>query len=51
MSRRVDEARVVDTVAKQLFIGGTWVDATGARTSEVIDPATRSDRRRSLVKT
>ncbi len=38
----MNEARVVAAVDKQLFIGGRWVDATGGRTSEVIDPATGS---------
>lgn len=38
----MNEARVVAAVDKQLFIGGKWVDATGGRTSEVIDPATGS---------
>ncbi|MCV7149904.1 NAD-dependent succinate-semialdehyde dehydrogenase [Mycolicibacterium pyrenivorans] len=34
-----DEARVVDAVDKRLFIDGTWVDASGGRTSEVLDPS------------
>ncbi len=34
------EASVVDRVGKQLFIGGQWRDAEGARTFEVEDPAT-----------
>ena len=38
----MNEARVVAAVDKQLFIGGKWVDATGGRTSEVVDPATGS---------
>ena len=33
---------MVAAVDKQLFIGGKWVDATGGRTSEVVDPATGS---------
>ncbi|MDZ4270937.1 MAG: aldehyde dehydrogenase family protein, partial [Mycobacterium sp.] len=37
-----NEARVVEAVDKRLFIDGKWVDATGGRTSEVIDPATGS---------
>ncbi len=31
---------VVDGVAKQLFIGGEWVDAEGGATLDVVDPAT-----------
>ena len=35
-----DEAKVVDGVAKQLFVGGRWVDATGGATFDVTDPST-----------
>jgi succinate-semialdehyde dehydrogenase/glutarate-semialdehyde dehydrogenase len=35
-----DEAKVVDAVEKRLFIDGKWVDATGGRTFDVVDPAT-----------
>jgi len=34
------EQHVVSAVPKQLFIGGTWIDATGGRTFEVADPST-----------
>ena len=34
------EASVVDGVGKQLFIGGKWRDAEGAKTFDVEDPAT-----------
>jgi succinate-semialdehyde dehydrogenase / glutarate-semialdehyde dehydrogenase len=36
----VTESTVVDTVPKQLFIGGEWVDATEGATLPVEDPAT-----------
>ncbi|UGS39206.1 NAD-dependent succinate-semialdehyde dehydrogenase [Capillimicrobium parvum] len=34
------EQTVLDSVRKQLFIGGRWVDATGGETLPVEDPAT-----------
>ncbi|BBX15412.1 NAD-dependent succinate-semialdehyde dehydrogenase [Mycolicibacterium duvalii] len=34
------EARVVEKVDKSLFIDGKWVEATGGRTFDVLDPAT-----------
>lgn len=34
-----DENKVVAAVTKQLFVGGTWVDASDRGTFEVIDPA------------
>ena len=34
------EASVVDRVPKGLFIGGTWRDATGGGTLDVLDPST-----------
>jgi succinate-semialdehyde dehydrogenase/glutarate-semialdehyde dehydrogenase len=34
------EAKVVDGVAKQLFIAGRWVDASGGATFDVLDPST-----------
>ena len=35
-----DEARVVQTVEKRLFIDGKWLDASDGRTFDVVDPAT-----------
>ncbi|MFG1930214.1 NAD-dependent succinate-semialdehyde dehydrogenase [Mycobacterium sp. NPDC048908] len=35
-----NEARVVDTVEKRLFIDGKWTDAENGRTFDVVDPAT-----------
>jgi succinate-semialdehyde dehydrogenase/glutarate-semialdehyde dehydrogenase len=40
MSIATDEQSVVDSVHKNLYIGGEWRDATGGGTLEVIDPAT-----------
>src|SRR5690349_18559099 len=40
MSTITEEARVVDAVRKQLFVGGEWRDATGGATLTVEDPAT-----------
>ncbi len=40
MSTITEESRVLDGVAKQLFIGGEWRDATGGNTLKVEDPAT-----------
>jgi hypothetical protein len=34
------EAKLVDGVAKQLFIDGCWVDASGGATFDVLDPWT-----------
>ena len=34
------EQSVLDSVPKQLYIGGAWVDASGGATFEVEDPAT-----------
>ncbi|SDT34435.1 NAD-dependent succinate-semialdehyde dehydrogenase [Microlunatus soli] len=34
------ETAVIDAVNKQLFIGGSWTDASGAATFDVHDPAT-----------
>jgi succinate-semialdehyde dehydrogenase / glutarate-semialdehyde dehydrogenase len=34
------ESAVVSGVHRQLFIGGTWVDATGGATFDVLDPST-----------
>jgi succinate-semialdehyde dehydrogenase/glutarate-semialdehyde dehydrogenase len=34
------EAKVVDGVAKQLFIDGRWIDASGGGTFDVLDPST-----------
>jgi succinate-semialdehyde dehydrogenase/glutarate-semialdehyde dehydrogenase len=42
MTLEATEHRVVSAVPKQLFIGGSWVDATGGRTLEVVDPSTGS---------
>ena len=36
----VAASRVLQAVPKQLFIDGTWRDAAGGRTFEVVDPAT-----------
>jgi succinate-semialdehyde dehydrogenase/glutarate-semialdehyde dehydrogenase len=33
------EAKVVDAVAKRLFINGQWVDAADGRTFDVVDPS------------
>src|SRR5690349_3226766 len=38
--RGADERRVVDQVPKQLFVDGSWVDAEGGATFEVLDPST-----------
>ena len=35
-----DEDRVVTAVEKRLFIDGKWLDASGGRTFDVVDPAT-----------
>jgi succinate-semialdehyde dehydrogenase / glutarate-semialdehyde dehydrogenase len=40
MAIATEEQAVVDKVAKRLYIGGEWRDATGGATLEVIDPAT-----------
>src|SRR6266567_7920421 len=40
MAIATQEQTVVDSVKKQLFIGGEWIDATEARTLPVEDPAT-----------
>src|SRR5438477_3206124 len=40
MSIATREQSVVDDVAKQLYIGGDWRDASGGETLEVEDPAT-----------
>jgi succinate-semialdehyde dehydrogenase/glutarate-semialdehyde dehydrogenase len=40
MSTITEESRVLESVAKQLFIGGEWRDATGGSTLKVEDPAT-----------
>jgi succinate-semialdehyde dehydrogenase / glutarate-semialdehyde dehydrogenase len=40
MSIATQEQSVVDQVAKQLYIGGEWRDASGGDTLEVEDPAT-----------
>jgi succinate-semialdehyde dehydrogenase/glutarate-semialdehyde dehydrogenase len=34
------EAKVVEAVAKRLFVGGRWVEATGGATFDVLDPST-----------
>lgn len=36
----MDESAVIESVPKQLFIGGSWTDATGGATFDVQDPAT-----------
>ena len=40
MSIATREQSVVDEVAKQLYIGGEWRDASGGETLAVEDPAT-----------
>ena len=40
MGVQMDEQEAVQSVPKQLFIGGSWVDATGGATFEVRDPST-----------
>jgi succinate-semialdehyde dehydrogenase/glutarate-semialdehyde dehydrogenase len=40
MSIATEEQTVVDSVPKQLYIGGEWRDAGGGGTLEVIDPST-----------
>ena len=40
MSTITEETQVLDGVAKQLFIGGEWRDATAGATLKVEDPAT-----------
>src|SRR5437762_11778552 len=40
MAIATKEQSVVDRVAKQLYIGGEWRDASGGETLEVEDPAT-----------
>ena len=40
MSERENEKRVVDSVPKQLLIGGRWLDAAGGKTLIVDDPST-----------
>jgi succinate-semialdehyde dehydrogenase/glutarate-semialdehyde dehydrogenase len=40
MSTTTEETRVLDGVAKQLFIGGEWRDGSGGATLKVEDPAT-----------
>jgi len=40
MSVATQEQTVIDRVAKQLYIGGEWRDATGGETLSVEDPAT-----------
>lgn len=40
MLPHMDETAVIDSVPKQLFIGGSWTDATGGATFEVRDPST-----------
>jgi succinate-semialdehyde dehydrogenase / glutarate-semialdehyde dehydrogenase len=40
MSIATHEQSVVDSVQKQLYIGGEWRDAGGSATLEVIDPST-----------
>ena len=40
MSIATEEQTVVDSVPKQLYIGGEWRDAAGGGTLEVIDPST-----------
>ena len=43
MAIATKEQSVVDTVAKQLYIGGEWRDASGGETLAVEDPATGED--------
>jgi succinate-semialdehyde dehydrogenase / glutarate-semialdehyde dehydrogenase len=40
MSIATQEQSVVDSVQKQLYIGGEWREASGSATLDVIDPAT-----------
>jgi succinate-semialdehyde dehydrogenase / glutarate-semialdehyde dehydrogenase len=40
MAIATQEQQVVDKVAKQLYIGGEWRDASGGGTLAVVDPAT-----------
>jgi succinate-semialdehyde dehydrogenase / glutarate-semialdehyde dehydrogenase len=40
MLPHMDERAVIDAVPKQLFIGGSWTDATGGATFDVQDPST-----------
>jgi succinate-semialdehyde dehydrogenase / glutarate-semialdehyde dehydrogenase len=40
MSIATHEQSVVDSVKKQLYIGGEWRDASGSATLEVLDPST-----------
>ena len=40
MSIATQEQSAVDSVQKQLYIGGEWRDAGGSATLEVIDPST-----------
>ena len=40
MSTISSEQSVVDSVKKQLFVGGEWRDATGGATLAVEDPST-----------
>ena len=40
MSIATEEHTVVESVPKQLYIGGEWRDATGGETLAVIDPST-----------
>ena len=40
MSIATQEQSVVDSVQKQLYIGGEWREASGSATLEVIDPST-----------
>jgi succinate-semialdehyde dehydrogenase/glutarate-semialdehyde dehydrogenase len=40
MGVQMDEQEVVRAVPKQLFVGGSWVDAAGGATFEVRDPST-----------
>ena len=40
MGVQMDEQEAVQSVPKQLFIGGSWVDAAGGATFEVRDPST-----------
>ncbi len=39
-ARAANETRLLDSVPTNLFIGGRWTDAEGARTFDVRDPAT-----------
>jgi succinate-semialdehyde dehydrogenase/glutarate-semialdehyde dehydrogenase len=40
MSIATHEQSVVDSVKKQLYVGGEWRDASGSATLEVLDPST-----------